>query len=97
MDEDTAKLPPGWEQRAIVSTVRDGDAVLKVIAPCPEDLVISKLLRLEDKDRDYIAARHDGRPLDIAEIKDRLRQCRPSPEVEAAAMRFLDTLAVPET
>jgi hypothetical protein len=42
VDENTAKLPVGWQNRALVKRMTVGERLVKVIAPCPEDLIVSK-------------------------------------------------------
>src|SRR5262249_41654972 len=51
VDEKTAKLPAGWAERAVVRQVDVGGRRALAIAPCPEDLIVSKLARLDDKDK----------------------------------------------
>jgi hypothetical protein len=43
------------------------------VAPCPEDLIVSKLARLDDKDKSFIEAYHSERPLDPSVIEERIR------------------------
>ena len=50
VDENTAKLPMDWEDRAIIKDVRVDDRITSVIAPEPNDLVVSKLVRGDPKD-----------------------------------------------
>ena len=49
-----------------------GRAVIAV-APCPEDLIVSKLARLDEKDKAFIAAYHSSRPIDPNLIEERVR------------------------
>ena len=56
VDQHTARLPDGWEARAISREVRLGRRIVTAIAPCPDDLIVSKLARLDDKDKVYIEA-----------------------------------------
>ena len=45
VDENTARLPADWNTRAICKSIDvDGRPVLAV-APCAEDLIVSKLAR----------------------------------------------------
>src|SRR4051795_1733259 len=58
VDETTAKLPKGWQGRAIrIQTEVAGRAVTGV-APAPEDLVVSKVARLDDRDKQFVEAIH---------------------------------------
>ena len=92
VDEDTAKLPPGWQERAVEITVTDEATAIRVIAPCLDDLMVSKLQRLSLKDQDFIRACHRTRPLDVALIETRLAASNPVPEIAEQARGFLETL-----
>lgn len=46
---------------------------MTAVAPCPEDLIVSKLARLADKDKSFIEAYHSARPLDLSVIEERIR------------------------
>jgi hypothetical protein len=54
VDENTATLPAGWQSRAVVRQIEVGGRTVTAIAPCPEDLIVSKLARLDDKDKSFI-------------------------------------------
>lgn len=56
VDEKTAMLPPDWRSRAAVRSEDVDGRRVRLVAPGPEDLVVSKLARLEEKDRDWIRA-----------------------------------------
>jgi hypothetical protein len=43
VDENTSRLPDGWRDRAIEQVVKLQDRDVVAIAPCPEDLIVSKL------------------------------------------------------
>ena len=92
VDEDTAKFPPGWKGRAVEKTVAGEGAAIRVIAPCLDDLLVSKLHRLSPKDKDFIRACHQARPLDVALIETRLAASRPVPEIAEQANAFLGGL-----
>src|SRR5580704_5759335 len=51
VDENTATLPVDWRTRAVVRRIDVGGRTVTAIAPCPDDLIVSKLARLEDKDK----------------------------------------------
>jgi hypothetical protein len=44
-----------------------------MLPPCPEDLIVSKLARLDDKDKSFVEAYHAERPLDPSVIEERIR------------------------
>jgi hypothetical protein len=56
VDEETAKLPPDWRDRA-VTKIFEGPAGrrIKAVAPAPEDVVAAKMVRGEDKDLEFAA------------------------------------------
>src|SRR5690349_4603959 len=51
VDEHTAKLPEGWNDRATVKKLEIDGRTVTVVAPAPDDLVVSKLARLDPKDK----------------------------------------------
>ena len=72
VDENTAKLPTGWRARAVTRQIDVGGRAVIAIAPCPEDLIVSKLARLDDKDKAFIEAYYAERPLDVGVIEERI-------------------------
>jgi len=93
VDETTATLPPGWRSRAKVLEIDDGGRRVRAVAPQLDDLLVAKLHRLREKDRAFIAACHEARPLDIDRLKELMGQCASSPEIKASALAFLDRLS----
>lgn len=91
-DENTAKLPKGWYSRAIVQRLEVDGRMVKAVAPEPEDLIVSKLARLDDKDRAFVEAYHGARPLDIALIEERIAATDLDPAVAARAVAYLRSL-----
>jgi hypothetical protein len=92
-DENTAKLPEGWNGRAIVRRLDVDGRMVKAVAPAPEDLLVSKLARLDDKDKAFVQAYHGSRPLDIALIEQRIAATHLDPTVAARAVAFVRNLA----
>lgn len=92
VDETTAKLPPGWERRAINRPVEVGDHVILAVAPCPEDLIVSKLARLDSKDKVFIEAYHRQRPLDTKLIEKRVVESKFSEANRQAAIAYINSL-----
>jgi hypothetical protein len=70
----------------------DGRRVLAV-APCPEDVIVSKLARLSDKDEDFIEAYHAARPLDLELIVERTNATDLALEMQQRAINFITRLA----
>jgi hypothetical protein len=91
-DENTAKLPEGWNSRAIVRRLDVDGRMVKAVAPAPEDLLVSKLARLDDKDKAFVQAYHGSRPLDIALIEQRIAATNLDPTVAARAVAFVRNL-----
>lgn len=92
VDAETAKFPPGWRERAVGKTVHVDGKTIRAVAPCIEDLIVSKLHRLGRKDRNFIRACHDMRALDGALIEQRLAETGPAEEIAIRAKMFLETL-----
>lgn len=93
VDENTARLPADWNTRAIYKPVDvDGRPVLAV-APCPEDIIVSKLARLSDKDKEFVEAYHAARPLDLDLIVQRIKATTLEPELQQQAIGFVTHLA----
>lgn len=69
----TAPLPDGWEKRAVFREVKNGDATITAIAPCVEDLAVSKLRRHAEKDINWIEACIASRGLDLQKVSESIR------------------------
>jgi hypothetical protein len=93
IDENTAKLPKGWNTRAIVRRLDVDGRMVKAVAPAPEDLIVSKLARLDDKDKAFVEAYHGARPLDIALIEERIAATDLDAAVAARAVAYVRSLA----
>ena len=92
VDENTAKLPKDWHTRAIVKSLEVDGRVVTAVAPAPEDVIVSKLARLDPKDKSFIEAFHAERPLDRAIIEARIANSDFVPEVAELAVAFIRTL-----
>jgi hypothetical protein len=92
VDETTACLPPGWRERAVSRAVHSYGRMVTAIAPATNDLIVSKLHPLRDKDKSFILACHQAKPLNIEVIKQLLADTLPNDQVRGAATAFLDTL-----
>lgn len=93
VDQHTARLPVGWEERAVTREVRFGRRTVTAIAPCPDDLIVSKLARLDEKDRAYIEAYYAERPLDVTLIEERISLTHLEPEIAQRARNYVRSLA----
>lgn len=91
---NTARLPVGWQERAVYKEGQNRNgAIVTIVAPCPEDMLVSKSLRLAEKDKDFIELYHKFRPVDPAVMRERL-QAIPGqhPEVVERAARYFESL-----
>jgi hypothetical protein len=59
------------------------------VAPCPEDVIVSKLARLSDKDKEFVEAYHAARPLDPELIVERIKSTALEPELQQRAIGFV--------
>jgi hypothetical protein len=92
VDENSARLPPDWTNRTIDREVEvDGRKVIAV-APCPEDVIVSKLARLSEKDREFIEAYHAARPLNHDLIIERIKATKLEPAFQDQAIAFVGRL-----
>ncbi|RTL52325.1 MAG: hypothetical protein EKK40_07985 [Bradyrhizobiaceae bacterium] len=97
VDENTARLPSDWNTRAIYKTVEvDGRQVLAV-APCPEDVIVSKLARLSEKDKLFVEVYHAARPLSPDLIIERIRATNLEPALQERAIGFVGHLGEPQS
>jgi hypothetical protein len=92
VDENTATLPAGWQARAVVRRFDVGGRIVTAVAPCPEDLIVSKLARLDDKDKSFIEAYHSARPLDPRVIEERISLSDFEPLVADRARAYIREL-----
>ncbi len=92
VDESTAKFPPGWEDRAVEKEVPVDEKMITVIAPCLDDLIVSKLLRLSSKDKDFIEDSQKMQKLDLNLLKERLESLNQNKEIISNAITFLNSL-----
>jgi hypothetical protein len=92
VDEFTAKLPHSWRARATVKRLVVDGREVTVVAPEPNDLVVSKLARLDDKDKDFIEAYHRARTLDTHLIEQRIAETDLDPAIAGRAIAYIRNL-----
>jgi hypothetical protein len=92
VDENTAILPAGWQTRAVVRRVDVGGRTVTAVAPCPEDIIVSKLARLDDKDKSFIEAYHSARALDPHVIEERIRLSNFESPIADRALTYIRNL-----
>lgn len=54
VDELTAVFPPDWKERAVVREIKVEGRSVRLTAPGPEDLIVSKLARFSEKDKHWV-------------------------------------------
>jgi hypothetical protein len=62
------------------------------VAPCPEDIIVSKLARLDDKDKSFIEAYHSARALDPHVIEERIRLSNFESPIADRALAYIRNL-----
>ena len=92
VDETTAKLPKGWNTRAIVCLFDVDGRAIRAIAPAPEDLIVSKLARLKSRDKEFVEIYHRERPLDLNVIEQRIKDTDLELAVAEQAISFIKWL-----
>lgn len=92
VDETTAKLPAGWQVRAIKVRTEVAGRSVYGIAPAPEDLIASKLARLDDRDKQFVEAIHAQRPLDLDLVERRIHETNLDPALQQRAIAYIRSL-----
>lgn len=82
VDERTAVMPSDWAQRAFHKVVVADHAEVTIVAPDPEDVIIAKLMRFDDKDQKWSLNCSRHLRLDIQAMLRRLGTIQPDPERE---------------
>jgi hypothetical protein len=93
VDENTATLPAGWQERAVVRQIDVRGRIVSAIAPCPDDLIVSKLARLDEKDRGFIEAYYSQQALDLGMIEERIRLSNFERAIAQRAQDYIRDLA----
>jgi Nucleotidyltransferase of unknown function (DUF6036) len=93
VDEKTATLPPDWLTRAVRLRIKDDERTITAIAPSLDDLIVSKLARLDDKDKHFVAACHEAKPLDLDRIRGLLEKANLDVQSKRDANRFLESMS----
>ena len=90
VDDSTARLPPDWAERQVEIEINVYGRPGFVVAPCLDDIIVSKLHRLEQKDMDFIEVVADARGVHVPTVMARLKTTGPDPAILARAEAFLD-------
>ena len=89
---ETAALPAEWQTRAVYREIKHEGREIMAIAPCIEDLAISKMRRLAEKDREWVEACNRTRGLDIDLLKAGLASAPYEPAERDRTLSYLASL-----
>jgi hypothetical protein len=92
VDETTAKLPKGWRRRAVTVQTEVAGRTVTGVAPAPEDLIVSKVARLDERDKRFVEAIHAKKPLDLGLIERRICETDLDPLVAERAISYVRSL-----
>jgi hypothetical protein len=62
------------------------------VAPSPEDVIASKLARLDDKDKMFIESYHAARPLKVKFVEEPIAASSFEPEIAKRAIAYMHRL-----
>ena len=77
VDENTARMPPDWLDHAETMEIDVYGRTVIVVCLSIEDVIVSKLHRLVEKDMTFIKACAEVRPMDRIRILERFRATDP--------------------
>lgn len=78
VDETTSPLPLGWQERALYREVPlESGRVVTAVSPAIEDTLAAKMIRLREKDAEFVQASYMFQPFDIDEMKKRMETIQP--------------------
>lgn len=92
VDENTARLPEDWNKRAITKAVDVDDRKVLAVAPCPEDIMVSKLARLSEKDKQFVEGYYKARPFNRELVIERIKKTKLQAELQEQAINFVSRL-----
>lgn len=89
VDENTARLPEDWNKRAITKAVDVDDRKVLAVAPCPEDIMVSKLARFSEKDKQFVEGYYKARPFNRELVIERIEKTKLEAELQDQAINFV--------
>jgi hypothetical protein len=63
--------------------------MVAIVAPAADDLIVSKLARLDEKDRNFVEAYHRERALDTRVIEERIAEADLDPAIRDRAIAYV--------
>jgi hypothetical protein len=92
VDESTALLPVDWRDRLVRRPITADNKIVHAITPEVHDLVVSKLCRLDPKDREFIETLHRHKRIDAPTLLERLKKVRADAAILKRADEFVRAL-----
>lgn len=92
VDETTATLPSDWRSRSVRREVDCYGRRVFAIAPDPQDLILSKLVRLDQKDREFVEEMDRHGRVEHKTLLQRLGSLAVTREVRDRAAEFVSNL-----
>jgi len=89
VDENTAQMPPDWMKRAATAEIDVYGRTAVIICPAIQDVVVSKLHRLAEKDVDFIRECVAAGHIEVASVLAGLRATKPEPAILSRAQNLL--------
>lgn len=92
VDENTAQMPPDWMKRAATAEIDVYGRTAVIVCPAIQDVVVSKLHRLAEKDVDFIRECVAAGRIEVASVLAGLRATNPDPAILSRAQSLLEGL-----
>jgi hypothetical protein len=92
VDEKTARLPPDWQERAVMRTLSVDDREVEIVSPALEDILVSKLHRFSEKDIDFVRNCIRLGRVETRVVVERFYASDPDPDVRHRIVAFLNGL-----
>ncbi len=90
VDENTAQMPPDWMNRAATAEIDVYGRTVVIVCPAIQDVVVSKLHRLAEKDLDFIRECVAAGRMEVASVLAGLRATKPDPTILSRAQSLLE-------
>ncbi len=92
VDENTAQMPPDWMERVATAEIDVYGRTAVIVCPAIQDVVVSKLHRLAEKDVDFIRECVAAGRIEVASVLAGLRATNPAPAILSRAQSLLEGL-----
>ncbi len=92
VDENTAQMPPDWMERVATAEIDVYGRTAVIVCPAIQDVVVSKLHRLAEKDVDFIRECVAAGRIEVASVLAGLHATNPAPAILSRAQSLLEGL-----